>query len=505
MMGTCETRTKSVSSLVYLLVAFVAFLVFLPWVGGYFLGDDWMLYARNSGRALPEQLQLISEASNSSQYRPMYELLLAWLWSLFGFNPIGHHVVNLTLHALNAVLVAALGQRLARDRRVSLLAGLSFAVFGCHTEAVVWMTARHEMIVTALALLSMISYIKFRVNGRHIWWASTFFLYIISFGFKETALALPLFLSFYDLLFAFPSKKSNRYWWPSVGQLIPLVPPIMVGLAYLLFRLKVGGGYDVPFTVLGPPKNLVYYLLMETVALPASTSFLSRFPLVTVPVIVSLAIACAVSVWLARDKIMRDRVARFGALWMVFGLAPVILIVAERTTYVSSVGWALAIASIVTLAWDAASQSNLPLKRWLTVLAMVVLLGANLVTLTHRSYWWDRAADISYDLFSQVRVTMLALPPGKSGQLWFINMPNRIEYAYTFGDRLLFAVWLLQEQAGVRGVEVSLFRDPESKAPPDNWTRQLLSEHIVEGPVVAFYWQDGKVVELSVPENALSP
>jgi len=476
-MGNCGTRSKSASPLVYLLVAFVAFLVFLPWIGGYFLGDDWMLYARNSGRALPDQLQVISDASNSSQYRPLYELLLAGLWSSFGFNPIGHHVVNVAVHALNAVLVAALAQRLARDRRVSLLAGLSFAVLGCHTEAVVWMTARHEMIVTTLALLSVISYITFRDSGRHIWLASTFFLYIISFGFKETALALPLFLSFYDLFFAFPSQRSHRHRRPSAGQLLPLVPPIMAGLAYLLFRLKVGGGYSVPLTVLGPPKNLVYYLLMETVALPASTSLLARFPLVTVPVIVSLAIAYAVSVWLARDRIMHDRVVWFGTLWMVFSLAPVILIVAERTTYVSSVGWAVAIAAIVTLAWNAAPRGNLSPKRWLTALAVVVILGANLVTLTHRSYWWNRAAHISHD----------------------------IEYADAFGNRILFAVWLLQEQVGVRDVEVSLFQDPESEAPPDEWARQLLLGRAVEDPVVAFYWQDGKVVEFSIPENALSP
>lgn len=500
-MKSFGARTQSASVPIYLLVASVAFIVFLPYVRGYFLGDDWMLYARNSGRALPDQLRLISDASNSSQYRPLFELSLAWLWSLFGFNPVGHHLVNLALHALNAVLVAALAQRLAQDHRVSLLAGLSFAVLSCHTEAVVWMTARHEMIVAVLALFSVISYIQFRDSGRCIWWVNAFLLYIVTFGFKETALALPVFLSLYDFIFTFPSQKGRPQWRPSISQLIPLIPPIAVGLAYLLFRLKVGGGYDIPFTILGPLKNPVYYLLMETIALPASTHFLSRFPLVTLPVILSLFTACAIGVWLAKDRIMRDRVVRFGALWMVFALAPVILIVAERTTYVSSVGWAIAIAAITSLAWDTAPQTSFSPKRWLTILVVVVILGANVVTLTHRGYWWDRAANISHDMFSRVKAATLALPPGESGKLWFINIPNHIEYADAFGNRILFAVWLLQEQVGAQDIEVSLLQEPESKAAPSERLRQLLSERAVEGPVVAFYWQDGKVVELGTLEN----
>ena len=112
--------------LAYLLVALVAFIVFLPWAQGFFLGDDWMLLGRNTGRPLPDQLRLASDASNSRWYRPLSEWSLALSWSLFGLNPVGHHILNSVLHAFNAVLVAVIGQRLTRDTRASLLAGLSF-------------------------------------------------------------------------------------------------------------------------------------------------------------------------------------------------------------------------------------------------------------------------------------------------------------------------------------------------------------------------------------------
>jgi len=504
-MRTYWTRESFSAVSVYLLVALAAFIVFLPWAGGYFLGDDWMLYARNSGRALPEQLVLISDASNSSQFRPLTELTLAWLWSLFGLKPIGHHIVNCALHALNAVLVAALGKCLSRDHRVGLLAGLSFAVLGCHTEAVVWMTARHEMLVTAFALFSVFSYIKLRKGGRRVWWVGALLFYIGSFGFKENALMLPLLLGFYDLLFTLPGQSNSAQVGLRARQFLLLATIAAVGVAYLLYRLAVGGGYDVPFSLAALPKNLIYYLLMEAVALPDATYFLSRFPLATLPIISSLAVACAAVVWLARERILRQRVVWFGVLWMVVALAPVILIVAERTAYFSSIGWALAIAAALVLAIDAVSKSNLPLRRRLPIAMTVVILGANLVAAIHRGYWWDRAADISHQVFSQVHKALLDLPPGKDRQLWFVNLPNHIEYADAFGNRLLFAVWLLEDQWTVGDIEVTLLQDSGINETPAERTRRMISERAPEVPVAAIHWQSGKLVSLIMPETPGSP
>jgi len=554
-MPPCKVYIDRNRALSILAVSAAAFLVFLPWVQVYFLGDDWMLLARNSGCALPSQLRLISDASNSSQYRPLSELTLAWTWSLFGLNPAGYHVFNSLLHAFNAVLVAVLGYRLSGDRRVGLLAGLSFAMLGCHTEAVVWITARHEMLASALALLSTLSYIRFRESNRRAWWFSAFVLYVASLGFKETTLALPILFVFYDVIFVFPSQYV-RSWRLVARHALPLLPPAMLGIAYGLFRFQVGGGYDVPFNVAALPKNLVYYLLMETVALPDSTRFLSRFPLATLPVIASLTFACALSVWLARRRLMRYRALWYSVLWMVFALAPVILIVAERTSYFSSVGWAWAIATIVILAWDALSESHFPsradsalvysgvealagnrlitplcfpsaalrtgaagasearfrggvheignrYKRWLVVVPVVIILGANLVTLIHRSYWWSRAADISRDVISEVRASLLNLPPGENSQLWFFNFPDQIEYAYAFGDRIPFAVWLLQDQLDV-DVEAAVFRNGEVDVPSVERVRQMLSERAVEGPIVAFYWQGETLLKLSTMEGSTS-
>jgi hypothetical protein len=504
MMRTRLERFQTSPRLIYLVVALVAFVVFLPWVQGYFLGDDWMLLARNSGRPLPDMLRQISDASNSRWYRPLSELSLAVSWSLFGLNPIGHHLVNSVLHALDAVLVAVVGRHLARDLRVGLMAGLSFAVLACHTEAVVWITARHEMLAAGFALLGMLSYIKFRESGRHRWWIGAVLSYIVSLGFKETTLALPFLLALYDLILVYPLQRGNRPLQLGVRQWLPWLLPMITGGAYALFRLQVGGGYHVPFNMLALFKNMVYYLLMEMVALPVSTYFLAHFPFATLPVVAALTIACTLIVWRALDRILHNRLVWFGVLWMVFALAPVILIVAERTTYFSSVGWAWASAAMVVLGWDAAAVVHLFSRRRLVVLAVVGLLGANLVALTHKSYQWDRVADLSRDVFSHVQAALVDLSGSPDGELWLVNPPRRIEYAEALGNRTLFGIWLLQGQLGT-DVEVVLLQDRESNLSPQEDILQLRAARAVTGPIVAFYWRGGTLSEPGILERVRLP
>jgi len=528
-MRTRLARIQSSPWPVYLLVALVAFVVFLPWVQGYFLGDDWMLLARNTGRPLPDLLRQASDASNSRWYRPLSESSLGMSWRLFGMNPVGHHLLNSALHTLNAVLVAAIGSRLARDLRVGLLAGLSFGLLACHTEAVVWITARHEMLAAAFALLGMTAYIRFRDTDRWRWWIGALSFYVISLGFKETTLALPLFWVLYDLIFCRLRWLGDfsRHPWKSAGagdsknakvfgnsfaplrlgarhlsvrQWVSWLFPLILAGAYALFRLRVGGGYNVPFHVLQALKNLVYYSLMEIVALPVSTYFLARFPFATLPVVAALIVACVLILWLAWERARRDRVVWFGALWMVFALAPVILIVAERTTYFSSAGWAWVIAAMVILAWDAAVPAHLPSRRLLVTFAMAGMLGANLVALTHKSYQWNRVADLSRDVFSQVQAALVDLSRSPGSQLWLVNPPGHVEYSEALGDRMLFGVWLLQGQLGT-GVQAVLVQNRESKLAPREDMRQLLMERSVGGPVVAFYWQGGALSEPGTLES----
>ncbi len=490
----------------YFFVAALAFLIFLPWIHSYFVGDDWMMLARNSGTPLPEHLRQISDASNSRWYRPLFELSLAWMWRFFNLSPVGYHLISFSLYALNTILVTGLGRHLAQDRRVGLLSGLIFATHSCHAESVIWIAAAHEILAATAALFSLLLYIKFRESRRWGWWWGSLLLYVIGLGFKETVLALPLFLICYDFIFTF-SLSRPKVPWPKVWQLnkwklsapelLPLLPMALGGLAYLVYRLQVGGGYEVAFSVISVLKNVSYYLLMEIVALPVSTQLLARFPFWTWPVMVVLGVACSFCVVLAKKQMVENRAIWFGGIWMVCALAPVSLIVTERTTYFSSVGWAWVIASVLVLAWEAHAKKHPKLKQKLVALCVVAILGANTVALSHRNYWWYRVGAISQEVFSQVQESLEASPPGEDVQFLFFNFPYRVEYAYAFGNRTLFAVWLLQSQLSfsIEG-QARVFEDVMIEVSPRIHLDHWLSEKSVDVPVIAFYWQSGDVLRL---------
>ena len=466
-----------------------------------------MMLARNSGKMLPEHLRQISDASNSRWYRPLFELSLAGTWRLFALNPIGYHAINFLLYAVDADFVAWLGRHLAQDRRVGWLSGLIFATHACHAEPVVWIAAGHEIFAATAALFSFMLYIRFRESQRWGWWWGSVLLYVIGLGFKETVLALPLFLICYDFIFTFSSSlkasefkiwRPNR-WKLNAQELLPLLPTALGGLAYLVYRLQVGGGYEVSFNLLSVFKNVAYYLLMEIVALPVSTHFLIRVPLWTWPMMALLGLASSFCVGVAKKQIAHSRPLWFGGIWMVSALAPVSLIVTERTTYFSSVGWAWAIASVLVLAWDAHAKKSPMLKRRLVALSVIIILGANVVTLSHRNYWWHRAGTISQEVFGQVQASLERSTPGEEVQFLFFNLPYRIEYAYAFGNRPLFAVWLLQSQHQIEAqteAQVLVFEEVTMDAPPRVHLEQWLSERSATGPIVAFYWQDGDVLRL---------
>ncbi|MFP4395480.1 MAG: hypothetical protein ACLFTI_09470, partial [Anaerolineales bacterium] len=346
------------------------------------------------------------------------------------------------------------------------------------------------------ALFSFMLYIRFRESRQWGWWWGSLSLYVIGLGFKETILALPLFLTCYDVIFTFSLFQRGKYKL-SARQLLPLLPTVLGGLGYLIYRLQVGGGYEVSFHIVSVLKNLGYYLLMEIVAFPVATHFLIRFPLWTWPMMVALGVACLLCVWVARKRVMGNRAIWLGSIWMVCALAPVILIVTERTTYFSSIGWAWAIASVLVLAWDAPAERYPALKQKLVALSVVIILAANVMTLSHRNYWWHRAGAISQEVFGQVQASLEMSPPGEDVQFLFFNFPYRIEYAYAFGNRTLFAVWLLQNQLDSQTEAHALvFEDARIDGPPRVHLEQWLSEKSVDAPIIAFYWQGGDVLRL---------
>src|ERR1700683_4964474 len=92
-------------------------------------------------------------AHRGNYYRPVQFLLYALLYSVFGPHALGFHCFMVMLHAANTALVYALGRRLS-GKAIPEAAWISaplFAVHPIHAEAVDWIAALPDVLLTTLS------------------------------------------------------------------------------------------------------------------------------------------------------------------------------------------------------------------------------------------------------------------------------------------------------------------------------------------------------------------
>lgn len=127
-------------------------------------------------------------------YRPLAIVSLLLDSTLFGKNPTGFHIVNLLFHLCNSLLVYYLALELVGDHvkkdYYALIASLTFALHPITTEAVVWISARPDLLSCFFFLLSLTLIVKHRASAtpfRMFLLFSTFLCALLS---KESSIGL---------------------------------------------------------------------------------------------------------------------------------------------------------------------------------------------------------------------------------------------------------------------------------------------------------------------------
>ncbi len=126
-------------------IAAVALAVFAPALQGNFVSDDIGYVVGNPWihTLSAENVRAILDptgpaAAHTANYAPVHLLLHALFWQLFGANTLGHHVVNVLLHAVTSVLLVALFVRARVPFVAAALGGACFLLHPANVEAVAW-------------------------------------------------------------------------------------------------------------------------------------------------------------------------------------------------------------------------------------------------------------------------------------------------------------------------------------------------------------------------------
>ena len=155
-------------------------------------------------------------------YRPLTTLTFLFNYTILGngANPVGYHMVNWVLHALNTVLVFYLVTVVFRSTRAGFAAGV---LFGCHpvcTEAVASVMGRSDLLVTTFVMLALFAHL-----GQVAWanrpgrmWLLRLTLWGLFFGAllaKETGVILLPVVMLFDWLFdwrRYTGRPQRDFW-----------------------------------------------------------------------------------------------------------------------------------------------------------------------------------------------------------------------------------------------------------------------------------------------------
>lgn len=289
-------------------------------------------------------------------YRPLTEMVFAADFFLWGMNPFGFHLTNLMLHMVCVFLVWKLAVRLFDRQEWALMSAIIFALHPVHSEALLWISGRFDLMVCGIVLASVLSYLRWqRSKGNGTRWLLLSLLgFVVGLGCKETALVLPGVLMGMEML------HSRGTWSRTcIVRLCVIASTFgVITLAYLALRFTLFGGlgtlpppYGIDFsapltTARAIMWNLAQYLMDFAIFIQVDAIYSGDFWASHIVFTATLLTLSAAVIVIITGLAWRTLVFRVGMVWMAFFTAPTLLAMpGERNVYLASVGFALMVAA----------------------------------------------------------------------------------------------------------------------------------------------------------------
>jgi hypothetical protein len=193
-----------------------------------FHGDDFMILHRLRQLTAPADVLRFFRGEFFEYYRPLPFVLHAIDWAVAGANAWQFHFTNLLLHLASAILVLMIGQSLSPRTLAGPIAAALFALHAANHEAVVWISARFDLVATLCGLAAVWCTVR-DTRASRVAAPILFFAAILS---KESTVALPAAAAAF---YVFVRRASARQ------TIVRLVPWIAALVVYAVLRNLAGG------------------------------------------------------------------------------------------------------------------------------------------------------------------------------------------------------------------------------------------------------------------------
>ena len=331
-------------------LAFVLYslLIFPRYGQSFFVYDSFYNVWR--ARKIVENPLSIFQPDFMRRFGPLYTLFFFLMDRFFGFNPRVYGLISGSLHLLNVFLLFQLFRRLMGPSEMPAILASIFFLFSSTQWGVVWDISQIMRLACAsLFLSSLLFFIRFILTKRRIDFISSWIFFLLSFGFIEDAVTLPLVLL--GILFLIPPKRI-----PWLEKFVLVSPFFLVSLlvAWLSFSVQgpqgwgLGIGSHMFVNLLSLIRNLGQFLLIprpEFIPFPGPLgTFLRLVPVFTVSFFAGLF-------WYWKRDQIQGRFLIFGITWI--GITSLLYLVRPmgvwqgRYLYLPSMGEAMAVGILL--------------------------------------------------------------------------------------------------------------------------------------------------------------
>lgn len=169
-------------------VAAVTGALYWPALSSGFHGDDFMILHRLRTLGSAGDVLRFFQGEFFEYYRPLAFVLHAIDYAVAGPDPRQFHLTNIALHLTSATLVLLIGWALSPRSLAGPLAALLFSLHASNHQAVVWVSARFDLLATAFSLAAIWCLVR-DVRGAR---AAAPVLFLAAVLSKESAVALPV-------------------------------------------------------------------------------------------------------------------------------------------------------------------------------------------------------------------------------------------------------------------------------------------------------------------------
>lgn len=294
-------------------------------------------------------------------YRPLFLLWLRINYVFLHLHPAGWHLVSVLCHVGVTLLTYRLVLELLQEREAAFVAALLFGLHPAHIDAVVWISAVSELLMTACVLGALLALARAQPGSPPWrWLVPALPLYVAAMLFKETGIIFLVLAGAYYLLLGGKDALKNRAALP--GWMLAALALLPVTAAYLVVRWRVlhtlvhdqSGASWAQMAITWPAALLVY---AQHLVFPLRLSSFYDFAFVPGasakgfwwPCLVLLA-GAATTLWVFQKR--ERRLALFALVLTLAPLAPVLYpgaleeydLIHDRYLYLPSVGWVLLLA-----------------------------------------------------------------------------------------------------------------------------------------------------------------